>query len=81
MSTRLAEQVLEGDPATRFRCAGLAEAEEDPSHITALDQLLLRLVFLLYAEDEELMPGDSLYGQHYSGRGTTACRAANCRTP
>jgi hypothetical protein len=28
--------------------------------------VLLRLVFLLYAEDEELMPTDSLYGQHYS---------------
>jgi len=24
------------------------------------------LVFLLYAEDDELMPTDSLYGQHYS---------------
>ena len=28
--------------------------------------MLLRLVFLLYAEDEALMPADSLYGQHYS---------------
>jgi hypothetical protein len=27
------------------------------------------LVFLLYAEDEELMPVDSLYGQHYSVSG------------
>ena len=37
--------------------------------------MLLRLVFLLYAEDEELMPGDSLYGQHYSVGGL-ACGCA-----
>jgi hypothetical protein len=69
VSTRLAEQVqvlealwilLRG-----FDAAGLKL--EDPSHIYGgLITVLLRLVFLLYAEDEELMPTDSLYGQHYS---------------
>jgi len=69
VSTRLAEQVLEAlwILLRGFDAAGLAEAEEDPSHIYGgLITVLLRLVFLLYAEDEELMPGDSLYGQHYS---------------
>ena len=69
VSTRLAEQVLEAlwILLRGFDAAGLAEAEEDPSHIYGgLITVLLRLVFLLYAEDEELMPGDSLYSQHYS---------------
>ena len=69
VSTRLAEQVLEAlwILLRGFDAAGLAEAEEDPSHIYGgLITVLLRLVFLLYAEDEELMPGDSLYGQNYS---------------
>ena len=41
--------------------------------------VLLRLVFLLYAEDEELMPTDSLYGQHYSVSGLAAAPAAGPR--
>jgi len=67
VSTRLAEQVLEAlwILLRGFDAAGL-EAN-DPSHIYGgLITVLLRLVFLLYAEDEELMPSDSLYGQHYS---------------
>ncbi len=67
VSTRLAEQVLEAlwILLRGFDAAGL-EVEE-PSHIYGgLITVLLRLVFLLYAEDEELMPTDSLYGQHYS---------------
>ena len=67
VSTRLAEQVLEAlwILLRGFDAAGL-EAN-DPSHIYGgLITVLLRLVFLLYAEDEELMPTDSLYGQHYS---------------
>jgi len=67
VSTRLAEQVLEAlwILLRGFDAAGLKV--EDPSHIYGgLITVLLRLVFLLYAEDEELMPTDSLYGQHYS---------------
>jgi hypothetical protein len=67
VSTRLAEQVLEAlwILLRGFDAAGLQT--EDPSHIYGgLITVLLRLVFLLYAEDEELMPTDSLYGQHYS---------------
>jgi len=67
VSTRLAEQVLEAlwILLRGFDAAGLEV--EDPSHIYGgLITVLLRLVFLLYAEDEELMPTNSLYGQHYS---------------
>jgi hypothetical protein len=67
VSTRLAEQVLEAlwILLRGFDVTGLEV--EDPSHIYGgLITVLLRLVFLLYAEDEELMPTDSLYGQHYS---------------
>jgi hypothetical protein len=45
----------------------LPKGEEGQKHLYGgLITVLLRLVFLLYAEDEALMPGDSLYGQHYS---------------
>jgi N-6 DNA Methylase len=67
VSTRLAEQVLEAlwILLRGFDAAGLQV--DNPSHIYGgLITVLLRLVFLLYAEDEELMPSDSLYGQHYS---------------
>ena len=67
VSTRLAEQVLEAlwILLRGFDAAGLEV--KDPNHIYGgLITVLLRLVFLLYAEDEELMPTDSLYGQHYS---------------
>jgi hypothetical protein len=82
VSTRLAEQVLEAlwelllgfDAAERIaREAGgtvlgeLPNSEEGQKHLYGgLITVLLRLVFLLYAEDEALMPRDSLYGQHYS---------------
>ena len=80
VSTRLAEQVLEAlwelllgfDQAERIaRDAGRTVLgnlpAEQPDHIYGgLITVLLRLVFLLYAEDEDLMPPDSLYGQHYS---------------
>jgi hypothetical protein len=67
VSTRLAEQVLEAlwILLRGFDAEGLEV--EDPSHIYGgLITVLLRLVFLLYAEDEELMPTDSRYDQHYS---------------
>ena len=82
VSTRLAEQVLEAlwelllgfDEAERIaRDSGgtvlgdLATTEAGQKHLYGgLITVLLRLVFLLYAEDEALMPADSLYGQHYS---------------
>jgi len=82
VSTRLAEQVLEAlwelllgfDAAERVaRDAGgtvlgeLPTNEAGQKHLYGgLITVLLRLVFLLYAEDEALMPKDSLYGQHYS---------------
>ena len=80
VSTRLAEQVLEAlwelllgfDQAERIaRDAGRTVLgnlpAEKPDHLYGgLITVLLRLVFLLYAEDEDLMPPDSLYGQHYS---------------
>ncbi|TGH20875.1 MAG: SAM-dependent methyltransferase, partial [Aphanocapsa feldmannii 277cI] len=83
VSTRLAEQVLEAlwellsgfDQAERLAAEQgrtvLADlATSDPGHIYGgLITVLLRLVFLLYAEDEELMPPDALYGQHYSVSG------------
>jgi hypothetical protein len=82
VSTRLAEQVLEAlwelllgfDAAERVaQDAGgtvlgeLPTNEAGQKHLYGgLITVLLRLVFLLYAEDEALMPRDSLYGQHYS---------------
>ncbi|WP_296447395.1 DNA methyltransferase [Vulcanococcus sp.] len=82
MSTRLAEQVLEAlwelllgfdeaervaQDAGRTILGDLAKSEEGQKHLYGgLITVLLRLVFLLYAEDEALMPTDSLYGQHYS---------------
>ena len=72
MSTRLAEQVLEAlwelllgfDAAERLAqdsgrnvLGDLPKSEEGQKHLYGgLITLLLRLVFLLYAEDEELMP-------------------------
>lgn len=82
VSTRLAEQVLEAlwelllgfDAAERIAqdngrsvLGALPTTEEGQKQLYGgLITVLLRLVFLLYAEDEELMPRDSLYGQHYS---------------
>lgn len=82
VSTRLAEQLLEAlwelllgfDEAERIARDGggtllgeLPSSEEGQKHLYGgLITVLLRLVFLLDAEDEALMPKDSLYGQHYS---------------
>jgi hypothetical protein len=51
-----------------FDAAGAPPAEPQHSY-GGLITVLLRLVFLLYAEDEELMPADSLYGQQSSVSG------------
>ena len=83
VSTRLAEQVLEAlwILLRGFDQAEVQAKQEgdtilgdlptrDPDHVYGgLITVLLRLVFLLYAEGEELMPKDSTYGQHYSVSG------------
>ncbi len=80
VSVRLAEQVLgaliellrgfqSADEATRGQLLG-ALSREDPQHIYGgLLTVLLRLVFLLYAEDRGLMPGDPTWSGHYSVTG------------
>ena len=83
VSNRLSEQVLEAlwillrgfDEAeknsNKFEESMLDNlVDKDPSHVYGgLITVLLRLVFLLYSEDEELMPNDSLYVQNYSVNG------------
>ena len=42
-------------------------AREDPQHVYGgLLTLLMRLIFVLYAEDEELMPAGEVYANNYS---------------
>jgi hypothetical protein len=80
ISTKLADQVLDalwellrGFQAADATVGGalLQElAKTDPQHIYGgLLTTLMRLVFLLYAEDEGLMPDDSVYQQNYSVAG------------
>ena len=80
VSTQLAGQVLDalyellrGFQAADERSGGLLLAEvlqANPNAVYAgLLNTLLRLVFLLYAEDRGLMPGSALYGQNYSVHG------------
>ncbi len=80
VSTRLAEQVLgsllellrgfqAADEATHGQLLG-DTARDDPQHIYGgLLTVLLRLVFLLYAEDRGLMPGAPTWATHYSVTG------------
>ena len=86
VSSRLSEQVLEalwilvrGFDEAEQRANAVGESilqklpEEDPSKVYGgFITVLLRLVFLLYTEDEELMPKDSLYSQNYSVSGLAA---------
>ncbi|MBD2093419.1 class I SAM-dependent DNA methyltransferase [Microcoleus sp. FACHB-1515] len=80
VSTTLASQVVDAlwellrgfqmaDAATNGRL--LSElATQNPQHIYGgLITTLMRLVFLLYAEDEGLMPGDDLYQHNYAVSG------------
>ena len=80
VSTKLADQVLDAlwellrgfqtaDAAVNGRL--LSEiARTDPQHIYGgLITTLMRLVFLLYAEDQGLMPGDDVYQRNYSVAG------------
>ena len=80
VSTELAEQVLEAlyelvrgfqaaDDAAQGRLLSQVLAR-DPEHVYGgLLRVLMRLVFLLYAEDRDLLPGSSLYLQNYSVHG------------
>lgn len=80
VSTKLSEQVLDAlwELLRGFQTANEAAndrllndiAQTDPQHIYGgLITTLLRLVFLLYAEDEGLMPQDSIYTRNYSVTG------------
>lgn len=80
VSTRLAEQVLEalwhllrGFQRANDATSGtlLAEAlRENPQEVYGgLLSTLMRLVFLLYAEDRGLMPGSDVYQKHYAVSG------------
>jgi hypothetical protein len=80
VSTALAEQVLEAlyelirgfqsaDEQARGELLKDVLAEQPDDIYSGLLTVLMRLVFLLYAEDRNLMPGSSLYVQHYSVHG------------
>ena len=80
VSTALAEQVLDAlyELLRGFQAANEHTKSEllkdvlanNPDSIYAgLLTVLMRCVFLLYAEDRGLMPGTSLYEQHYSVHG------------
>jgi hypothetical protein len=80
VSTKLSEQVLDAlwDLLRGFQTANAAAngslfddiTENNPQHIYGgLITVLLRLVFLLYAEDEGLMPQDTIYMRNYSVTG------------
>ena len=76
VSTRLSRQVLaalhellRGFVSADARGVGTATdiARRDPDHLYGgLITTLMRLVFVLYAEDRGLMPGHPVYQQHYS---------------
>jgi hypothetical protein len=80
VSTALAEQVL-GALDDLLRGFEMADADRngallrqvvdaDPQHVYGgLITVLLRLVFLLYAEERGLMSGDPAYARHYSVAG------------
>src|SRR5262249_21380381 len=76
-STELAEQVLaalwdllRGVQAANAHRGGALLREvlcEDPNHVYAgLLTVLMRLVFVLYAEDRGLLPRDAVWARHYS---------------
>lgn len=80
VSTELSKQVVDAlwELLNGFQTADAAAKgsvlgdlpETDPQQIYGgLITTLLRLVFLLYAEDEGLMPGDEIYTQNYSVTG------------
>jgi len=77
VSTKLAGQVLQAlyELLRGFQAADDQTHSEllrdvlanDPNHVYAgLVTTLLRLVFILYAEDRNLLPSDSIFGNNYS---------------
>ncbi len=81
VSTRLSRQVLaalhellRGFVASDARGGGTVElARRDPEHLYGgLITTLMRLVFVLYAEDRSLMPNQTVYQQNYSLAGLFA---------
>jgi hypothetical protein len=80
VSTKLSEQILRAlgellrgfvaaDDAVKGELLG-STSREDPQHIYGgLITTMMRLVFLLYAEERELMPQDSVYVEHYGVSG------------
>ena len=86
VGTRLSEQVLEAlwilvrgfdEAEDKSKLSGKSILQDlpdkNPNHVYGgLLTILLRLVFLLYVEDEELMPQDSVYVQNYSVSGLAA---------
>ena len=80
VSTRLADQVLdalwellrgvEAADSAREQSLVLDLVRDDAPHVYGgLITVLMRLVFLLYAEDEELLPRDAVFAQGYSVSG------------
>lgn len=83
VSTQLAQQVLAAlyELLRGFQAADAQRRNEllhevlreDPDHVYAgLLTVLLRLVFLLYAEDRDLISSDAVYANHYSVTGLFA---------
>lgn len=86
VGTRLSEQVLEAlwilvrgfdEAEDKSKLSGKSILrdlpDKNPNHLYGgFLTILLRLVFLLYVEDEELMPQDSVYVQNYSVSGLAA---------
>lgn len=80
VSSKLAEQVLDAlyellrgfqaaDERTQGELLRQALADKPDDIYAGLLTVLMRLVFLLYAEDRGLMPGSSLYVRNYSVHG------------
>lgn len=80
VSTELSQQVLRalGELLRGFQAADNAmngdllhdAMREDPQHVYGgLITVLMRLVFLLYAEERDLLPGEDVYQEHYSVTG------------
>jgi len=56
--------------------------ERDPQQLYGgLITVLMRLVFLLYAEDEALMPSDAVYEQNYKLSAIFGCSGTRANTP
>lgn len=77
VSTKLAEQVLgalwellggfqSADALSRDRVVGELAREAPEELYEGLLAVMMRLVFLLYSEEQDLMPDDPVYAEHYA---------------